>query len=243
MRFPLFILVATLSACGDGQAAEPTIPVSCPGDGDYEYADVIVDAPGEVSSPYAINDPQRAIDGVVDGQPKSGGLEVFSRGYSTDPPNHYVVLRCSDRLIRNVDGPDIIVFENAFETNGGVFMDPIVVSVSSDGENWVEFPHDYVAPDETVYSRDPDHWRGFAGVHPVRWSTDVDSCQNPAEQAAGGDRFDLADLPTVPEPVRYVRLVAAPTVVNPDTGETYPRDVLSDGFDLDGVYVVSTEFE
>ncbi len=37
--------------------------------------------------------------------------------------------------------------------------------------------------------------------------------------------------------VRYVRLVSARVRTNPDTGAPFPHDPLSDGPDVDGVYV------
>lgn len=218
-------------------------PVTCPGEGDYEFADMIVDAPGHVKTPSAIDIPENAINGVVTGNRSSGSLDVYSRGLSTDPPNHYIVLRWSGRRVVNGDGPDIVVFENAFETRGGVFMDHAIVEVSNDGESWVAFPHDYVADDETKYSRNPDDWVGFAGTTPVAWRSET--CSSPYDESAGGDRFDLSDLdhPELQRGFSFLRLTAAPTQLNPDTGELYPRDILSDGFDLDGVFAANTEQE
>jgi hypothetical protein len=65
--------------------------------------------------------------------------------------------------------------------------------------------------------------------------------------AAGGDGFDLdAVVATSPDDAvaaelrthgaRYVRLVAAPSRVNPDTGAPYPHEPLAGGADLDGVW-------
>lgn len=240
MRRILTIVASALVGCAGSSDSGDGPGVTCPGEGDYAHADRIVDAPGTVESPSAVNDPTYAVDGVVEGDPSGGATRVFSRGTSTDPPNHYVTLEWTDRLVVDAPGPDLVVFENAFETEGGVFMDPIVVAVSVDGDRWVEFPHDYRADDETSFSLDPADWVGFAGVTPVAWSSA--DCTDPFAQSAGGDRFDLADLedPDVADGVRYVRLTSAATVVNPDTGEPFPKYLISDGFDLDGVYAART---
>lgn len=233
------VSVALIAGAACGAEADPPFPVTCPGAGDYEYADVVVDAPGTVAAPSAVNEQENAVNGVR-GEPDSGSLDVFSRGLSTDPPNHYIVLRWSQRTLEDAPGPDFVVYENAFMTKSGHFMDHAVVEVSSDGEEWVAFPHDYVAEDETRYVADPDAWIGFAGVAPTHYDADDPACESPFAEESGGDRFDLAELTAAPTPVRYLRLTAAPTLENPDTGEPYPRDVIADGFDLDGVYAAQT---
>ncbi len=232
-----------LVACGgpvDGSTTREAA-VTCPGEGDYAFADRIVEAPGTVDSPSAVNEPEYAVDGVVEGAPKTGSTKVFSRGLSTDPPNNFVILEWTGRTVVDAAGPDIVVFENAFETQGSVFMDPAVVEVSDDGERWLAFPHDYVADDETTYSSEPLDWEGFAGTTPVRWKSTT--CTDPFAESAGGDRFDLADLPDssmTESGIRFIRITSAASVPNPDTGENFPKYFLSDGFDLDGVYAAQT---
>jgi len=115
-----------------------------------------------------------------------------------------------------------------------VFMDPVIVELSEDGVTWQPLVHDYTAPDERSYSDDPNHWLGFAGVTPVLLHADVNPVDPFDRLAAGGDHFDFAhsDL----QAARFVRLVTAPSRINPDTGDYYPRDSISDGADIDGVY-------
>lgn len=233
----LLALLAFPIGCGQPVSE---LPVTCPGEGDYEYADVVVEAPGSVGSPSAINVPHNAVNGVH-GDAKAGGLDVFSRGLSTTPPNNYVVLRWSHRVLADVEGPDFVVFENAFESPEGVFMDPIVVAVSADGEAWVEFPHDYAAENPEKYEADPTLWIGFGGITPVRYDSNDPTCPNPLDDGGGGDRFDLADLASFNGPARFVRLTAAPTVIDPETGKGFPRHPVSDGFDVDGIYAAATE--
>ena len=61
--------------------------------------------------------------------------------------------------------------------------------------------------------------------------------------AAGGDAFDLDDIPgdddlaraIRSDGVRFVRLVSASARVNPDTGAPYVHDPVANGPDIDGM--------
>ena len=122
-------------------------------------------------------------------------------------------------------------------------MDPTVVEVSLDGVQWVAFPHDLTAIDETGWSNDPLDWPGFAGRTPVLLHEEDNPVDPVDPGVAGGDGFDLDDLPAG-EPAdtirsdgfMFVRLSSAAALLNPDTGEAYPRDPISNGADIDGVY-------
>ncbi len=123
-------------------------------------------------------------------------------------------------------------------------MDLIIVEVSQDGTNWIAFPHHYLATDETKYSNDPSLWQGFAGKTPVLLNQDTNPVDPFNQALAGGDQFDLSDLPddgatgtTVRTMgARYVRLVTAPSQINPDTGADYVHDAVANGADIDGLY-------
>ena len=62
--------------------------------------------------------------------------------------------------------------------------------------------------------------------------------------AAGGDEFDISTLPADgaagtavrTRGARYVRLVTAPSQINPDTNALCVHDTLSNGADIDGIY-------
>jgi hypothetical protein len=116
-------------------------------------------------------------------------------------------------------GPDFIVFENAFDIGGdpkNPYADPASVEVSADGATWVGFP--CVA---TTYP-----WGACAGWHPVFASPGTNAIDPLDPATAGGDAFDLADLPGdagVTE-VRYVRII--------------DRADISGDFDLDAIGVV-----
>jgi hypothetical protein len=206
------------------------------------FADEVVEAPGATGEGFG--DPANAANGVRGAGQTGGGTDVFSLGYE-DGADNFIVLRWSGRRFHDGPGADLAAFENAFEYQGGVnFMDQAIVEVSADGESWVAFPHDYVHADEDAYSADPLMWPGFAGVEPVLLHEE-DNPVDPFDHGlAGGDQFDLADLPAedpaaqqvLAEGGLYVRLVTAPSRTNPDTGEPFVRDLISNGADIDGVY-------
>ncbi len=237
----VFLLIILLSSCVE----EPTdsFETTCPGDGDYAFADTIVQAEGEVSTLSAINVSENAINGVR-GNTGAGSQDVLSRGYDEENRNHILILEWKGRKVLNGEGADFSIFENAFVIgNDKNFMDLIVVSVSNDLVNWSAFPTDYLADDETKYSSNPNDWAGFAGVQPTNYNSDDEACLDPMSLDSGGDKFDLDALESddpLRQGFRYLKLQSAPTVVNPDTSMNFVRDFISDGFDLDGVYARTT---
>lgn len=208
-------------------------------------ADEVITAPGaDPDAPFL--DPFRAINGVRGGGATGGGLDVFSCDWAQ---GNSITLGWSGRAVLNGAGADFVVFENAFESAPGVtFMDLAVVEVSLDGLDWATFPHDYLAVDEAEYAPVAEAWEGFAG----RGSVLLHEEDNPVDpmdvSVAGGDSFDLDDL-SEGEPgdtirgegFRFVRLVSAPSRTNPDTGAPFVADLISNGFDLDGVYAAVLE--
>ncbi len=206
-------------------------------------ATTVVDAPGNTGTGFA--DANRAVNGVRGAGLHAGSMDVFSLGYQ-EGVNNYLVLSWGGAMVRNGPGVDFVVFENGFEVGSGsgtFFMDLMVVLLSRDGITWVAFPHDYLADDETVYVANPELWSGFAGRFPVKYNVDTNPVDPFDHDAAGGDPFDLDRMPldggeaqAIREGgFRYIKLVAAPTVVNPDTGAPFVRDPMSNGADIDGV--------
>ncbi|MFT4623062.1 MAG: hypothetical protein ACI8PZ_001718 [Myxococcota bacterium] len=203
-------------------------------------ADEVVHAPGADSGPF--RDAVLAINGVRGGGASSGSLDVYGVGLS--PGDDVLVLGWSDRRVIDSEGVDLVVFENPFDTGPtSRFMDPAVVEVSPDGEDYVAFPTAYLADDPGAWSADPRHWVGFAGVTPTLRHAE-DNPVDPLGPDAGGDGFDLADLPednpvtarVWAEGVVAVRITSASVHVDPNTGATYPRDPVSNGPDIDGVW-------
>lgn len=144
---------------------------------------------------------------------------------------HVASLGCGGRItlhfdppIVDVDGPDFIVFENAFETGAVTFAEPARVLVSPDGTTWSAFPctleGDGVWPPT-----------GCAGVAAV---LSTDGSPDPTDpDLAGGDAFDLSEVAL--DEARYVRLI--------DVSVEYFGSTLwctgeSGGFDLDAISVV-----
>lgn len=226
----LSALFTLYAACGDA----PEAPVD-PHPG-AQLADVVVSAPG--ADAYAFGDPDLAVNGVRGAGEHQGSFDV----YAIAPTDDELVLAFADPVVDG-DGPDLAVFENPFAVNGGGwFIDPVVVEVSADCVAFAAFPHAYLGHDgdPTVYAADPAAWPGFAGLGPVRLHEEDDPV-DPLSDDAGGDRFDLADLVgTAPElvddGVLCVRLTGAAGWTDPATGAPYPRDPVSNGPDIDGVY-------
>jgi hypothetical protein len=160
---------------------------------------------------------QTALPTVVEGPPRGGGccqgsLNVLSLGNGGS-----IVVELGQNI---VDGPgaDFIVFENAFDIGSDPQKpnaDPGTVEMSSDGVEWIGFPCA-----ATAYP-----FGQCAGWHPV--FANPDDNVDPLDPAvAGGDPFDLADVPAAAGigEVRYLRI-------------TDRVDVEGD-FDLDAVGVV-----
>ena len=148
------------------------------------WADVVLDADSDAA--LAANGAR----GLGDHQ---GGTDVYSLGLDI---NQSLILSWSAGVLNDGPGVDLVVFENAFVyANDEVFVDPVVVGVSPDGVNFVDFPHTFAGPDPEVWSSDPNHWIGFAGKTPVRLNEDTNPTDPFDPSLAGGDGFDFADLP------------------------------------------------
>lgn len=243
--FCIFAVSLYISACGDDDDPSTSSEQADDDDSMKEpaYADVVVDAPGATGSGFS--DSNNAVNGVRGGGMSSGSMDVFSLGLESGV-NNYITLRWKDRVVLNGPGNDFAVFENCFAVGSSGesnFMDIVVIYLSRDGENWVAYPHDYINEDETVYSSNPAMWQGFGGVHPVLYHEE----NNPVDvfdfEQAGGDHFDLDNLPDEGEAAIikqegfvFIKIVAAPTEVNPDTGAIFVKDGMSNGADIDGVY-------
>lgn len=250
----LLLLFTALTACQGGDADRcpdlclekaanaETCQVACQSR-DVSHADVVVEAPGDTG--VGIGDASNAVNGVRGCGGFCGSMDVFSLGYEAEVDN-FVVLRWSGRRVQNGPGVDFAIFENGFIRGAGPdnFMDHLVVYVSRDGVTWIPFPHDYTAADETTFSWDSTHWQGFAGVQPVLLHEEENPVDPFDPDLAGGDGFDLDSLPDdggessaiKRDGFIYLKLVSAPSEQNPDTGEPYVKDPISNGPDVDGVY-------
>jgi hypothetical protein len=160
--------------------------------------------------------------GVVLGPPDGHGLEAGSLDVVSLGKGGSIELGFGEGAILDVDGPDFVVFENPFWPGGdatAVFAEVGAVSVSEDGETWLEFACD-------AEGDGAGRFEGCAG-----WSPTLEYDANevvPLDPAVtGGDAFDLADLGL--SAARFVR------IVDRSNAGAEP----SAGFDLDAVGVVA----
>lgn len=148
------------------------------------------------------------------GGPSTGSLHVLALGNGGS-----ITLGFGEQLIEDAEGPDFIVFENAFYAGGdpeSPFAELATVEVSLDGETWSAFP--------CTASEHP--YGSCAGWHPVLAGAPQSSDDPHDPTQAGGDAFDLADVGLTS--ARFVRIT--------DRADTTG---LSGSFDLDAIALVS----
>ena len=236
----------SISSCGRSPSLGANTlkdePAGCTA-GEPAYADTVVRAEG--ASGAGFGDPKRAANGVRGGGAFAGGMDVFSLDQATDG---VLTLRWVNRQVCNQAGVDFAVFENGFtdRRTGVAFFEPIVVSVSIDGIDFVEFPHEFFGSDHPELVGRRDSWRGFAGLNAVLYHEENNGRAsqgiNPLDPiVAGGDGFDLDQLPETEagrrlktEGFRFIRLTGAPIL-------GFPRVPMSgQGLaEIDGVYAGS----
>jgi hypothetical protein len=248
-------ILLLLAACGEpSPTAQPDAGPDAAGSPDatsdsattidrsVRLADVVTAAPGATGS--GAGDPMRAINGVRGAGTGNGSLDVFSLGY-IDGTNNFITLSWSSGVLHNGPGADVAVFENPFLVGtNAAFMDLVIVEVSLDGVAFRELAHDYTAADPTMYDANPQRWSGFAGRTPVKLNDDTNRVDPFDPDAAGGDAFDLDSVvgsDAVAQEIRttgarYIRLVTAPSRIDPHTGALYVHDAIANGADIDGVY-------
>lgn len=206
------LLLATLCACG-ADADDPALGAASGLLAPDPFADRVVSfEPGD-SAGFG----QDAFPEIVLGAPQGNGLDAGSLDVLSLGRGGIIVLEFTDMALRDGPGPDLLVFENAF--NGWTELGQ--VAVSEDGQTWHEWPCDPSDPDGDD--------SGCAGHRPVLSNSDNDL--DPTDpHRAGGDAFDLADLGI--ETARFVRIT--------DTGTNFYAGKTG-GFDLDAVAVVHAD--
>jgi hypothetical protein len=161
------------------------------------------------------------LPGVVLGPPKGPGLEAGSLDVLSLGKGGSIELGFEGDAIADVAGPDFVVFENAFWPSGdasAVFAEPGAVSVSEDGETWLEFPCD-------AEGDGAGRFEGCAGWSPTL-AYDASRSVPLDPSLTGGDAFDLAD-------VGISRALFVRVVDRSNAGEEPTA-----GFDLDAVGAV-----
>ncbi len=175
------------------------------------FADVIVDCSlvehsGSYMNPLLALGPPRG-RGLF-----AGSTDVVSLGDrrdtgATEPAfGGSLTLGFAGSLVTDGPGPDLVIFENPFREFGGMeYSEVFVVSVSQDGETWIEFPWALNADKPVTV---PERFLGLGGIEPVHanyGSIDEHTFASPADDpVSGGDRFDLASIGL--QWIRYVRI-------------------------------------
>jgi hypothetical protein len=220
-------------------------------------ADLVTQAPNHNGDDGSFRNSVKAINGIRGGGLNSGGLDVFS--LTATGNQAVVVLEWRNKKILNGSGIDFIIFENPFLYNNNpntVFMEPIIVEVSLDNQNYCGFSPNYTNANETVYANNPNLWQRFAGLTPVKYNVESNSFSGNDLfdiSKVGGDGFDLDNLSqtndfsigcssSLRDEIRtngfvYLRLVAASSRINPDTSANFLQDTgaFGGGPDIDGV--------
>ncbi|HRP02119.1 MAG TPA: T9SS type A sorting domain-containing protein [Candidatus Kapabacteria bacterium] len=147
--------------------------------------------------------------------PEASPEEILSIGIGGE-----IIVGFKDYVLKDGDGVDFIIFENAFinPVNQGIFAEPAIVSVSSDGVNYIEFPFNTVTMD------------GFAGINPINGK--YEPSQYPL---CGGDGFDLATIGM--DNIKYIKIrdTSEITTYLDEDNKYYSPKFLVSGFDLDAV--------
>jgi hypothetical protein len=131
-----------------------------------------------------------------------------------------ITLEFVDNEVFDGEGPDFIIFENAFlkapgDDPGNGFFELAKVEVSADGKEWKAFPFDAISR------------KGCAGHHPVLANPDENDIDPTDPEKAGGDPFDLKEVGLAM--IRFVRITDLENASG--SGGTM-------GFDLDAVAAV-----
>lgn len=206
---------AAAMAGATGNAGAPPA-FSCEGEG-ARFVTAVVDVEFGEGQDFG----QDRFPDVIYGRPLgdgccSGSLDVVSLG-----EGGFVVVEFEGNVITDGEGPDFIVFENAFVPEGAeasaVFAEVGSVSVSQDGVRWYEYP---CTADEYPFG-------DCAGWHAVLTHPDENDISPFDPDAAGGDSFDLADVGIAW--ARYVRIE--------------DRADVEGTFDLDAVAIVNAGCE
>ncbi len=196
---------ALLAVQGCGPAADSAAPPSSDA-----FADRVVSfEPGDCAG-FG----EEALPDIVLGPPQGEGSSAGSTDVLSLGEQGSIVLAFDDLQLWDGEGPDLLVFENAFTG----WSETGHVAVSQDGETWSEWPCD---PEDAAGG-----YPGCAGVQPV-FASGVNDLDPTDPAQAGGDAFDLSELGV--EQARYVRIR--------DSGHN-PCSADTGGLDLDAVAVV-----
>lgn len=144
--------------------------------------------------------------------PTNNPSDILSLGLGGE-----IIVGFKGRKLVNVEGPDFFIYENVFKNPATqkLFVEPALVSVSQDGNNFISFPFD------------SSNLIGCAGTLPTLGN---DKDYDPFNY--GGNAFDIEELGI--SQIRFIKItdITQMLINNPDH-EFY--DPILSGFDLDAV--------
>jgi hypothetical protein len=214
----LALVALCVVACGGDPAETSDVPAQPPCDS--------AAPPSRTASCIASFSPgegagfgQDKLPGVIYGEPRGGGLKTGSMDVLALGAGGEIIVGFGGNSIVNGEGPDFLIFENAFYVGGAPekpYKELGEVSVSEDGVSFVPFPCASAA-----YP-----FEGCAGWRAVLASPESGiSAFDP--DLAGGDPFDLADVGLTS--ARFVKIRDLATA----------GQAPSAGFDLDAVAIIN----
>ena len=166
---------------------------------------------------------QDAMNTWLLGPPFGGGNYIQSADVVSLGNNGEIILAFPRFFPVDGEGPDFIVFENAFYPRGSetLFMEPGIVGVSHDGVRFTEFPCNLSSP-----------YAGCAGTHTVLANPDYNTINPRDPNTAGGDAYDLQTLGL--NYIKYIRIRDANLKLAGDAATATGQA----GFDLDAIAIV-----
>lgn len=187
---------------------------------------------GDVTSNYAFSGADTM---ALDYPSNAGSVSLGDGGYA---------LITFSGALKNDEGPDFAVFENAFQSAVPpylYFLELAFVEVSSDGEHFVRFPAYSLTQDslqtDTYGQTNPEHIHNLAGKYVVNYGTP----------------FDLEDLKDSTginlNRITHVKIIDVCGTINPAfasrdcqgriINDPFPTAFASGGFDLNAVAAIN----
>ena len=162
-----------------------------------------------------IFDPNNVLGGPQGAGFDNGSLDVTTLGVGGSLTLGF------DVTIADGPGADFTVFENGFESAGGVFSEVAWVEVSTDGVHFARVPNRYAGPAGGLpgFVAPYGTYAGLPGGMPVLANVNSNSIDPFDPVVSGGDAIDLADLAGDPlvvagvvdlSAIHFVRLVDIP---------------------------------
>ncbi len=153
-------------------------------------------------------DPTRATNKICGSGWSSGSTDVYTLESSSECEidEDCIILEWTGKKVTNTTGIDFVVYENPFLTGSNPnsrFLEPVIVEVSIDGNNWCGWNPSYSGGSSKTDLRNPANYSDLAAITPVEFKQS-DSNNLTADDLfteitdgygthlkGGGDGFDL----------------------------------------------------